>query len=273
MELIGKEVPAPTAGCPLDDPMLDHVVNGIAWDAIADAQEDAETAPRPTRDRFNWMQFRGQGPGEELFGPLDGRLVLELGCGAGDALAFLASRGSVGVGVDASERQIQRALSRWSGPLSGRVRFLHGDAADVLTSLPEGHFDVSYSVFGAIGYADPSRLLPVVHRVLGPRGRLLFAVRHPLWPYPSEEPLDSRDARSAAGRRVVGLQLTAAGPSTVVRYCFPVEKWWSLCREAGFDVDEVRELRVPRASLARWYCGRELEAMSHAAERFPCTPL
>jgi SAM-dependent methyltransferase len=256
-----------------DDPLQDHIINGTAWNAVADAQERVETTARPERDRFNWMQFRGCGPGEELFGPLGGRSVLEVGCGGGDALAFLASRGAIGTGIDASERQVVRARSRWSGPLDGRVRFLQGNATAVLASLPAGGTDLAYSVFGAIGYADPRILLPSVHRVLHVRGRLLFTVRHPLWPYPPEEPLDLLDACSQSGRRLVKLELTAGSRSTVVRYCFSVEGWTSLCQEAGFEVDDVRELYVPPSMLDRWYTGGELEAMSETARRFPCTLL
>jgi SAM-dependent methyltransferase len=219
------------------------------------------------------MQFRGQGPGEELFGPLLGRSALELGCGGGDALAFLAGRGAVGTGVDASRRQVRRARSRWAHQNAGRLRFLHGDASTVLETLPAGSIDIAYSVFGAVGYADPRRLLPAGHRVLRVGGRLLFAVRHPLWPHPPEEPLDPGKASPAPGRRVVSLPLTAGGRSTVVRYCYSTDGWTSVCREAGFEIDEVREMSVPAASLGRWYDGTELEAISESARRFPCTLL
>jgi SAM-dependent methyltransferase len=143
----------------------------------------------------------------------------------------------------------------------------------VLETLPAASIDIAYSVFGAIGYADPRSLLPAVYRVLRIRGRLLFAVRHPLWPHPPEEPLDPRDGRSASGRRVVRLQLTAGGPSTVVRYCYSTDEWVSVCREAGLEVNDVHELSVAPSSLNHWYAGSELEVMSESARRFPCTLL
>jgi hypothetical protein len=72
---------------------------------------------------------------------------------------------------------------------------------------------------------------------------------------------------------VVILPLTAGDRSTVVRYCYSIDEWTSVCREGGFEVDEVRELSVPPASLSRWYSGDDLEAMSESAQRFPCTLL
>src|SRR5947209_3059811 len=63
------------------DDARDRLINAAAWDAVAESQERAETMPRPPRDRFNWTQFRGWGPGEELFGDLRGLRVLEVGCG------------------------------------------------------------------------------------------------------------------------------------------------------------------------------------------------
>ena len=59
----------------------------------------------------------------------------------------------------------------------------------------------------------------------------------------------------------------------MVRYCYSVDAWTSVCREGGFEVDEVRELSVPPASLSRWYSGDDLEAISESARRFPCTLL
>src|SRR5947209_7980593 len=117
------QVVAPRPGGRLDVGEEDHLVNCIAWDAVADAQGRAETVPRPPRERFNWMQFRGLGPGEELFGPLDRRSVLELGCGGGDALAYLVTRGADRLGVDVSDRQVHRARTRWTHQHAGRLRF------------------------------------------------------------------------------------------------------------------------------------------------------
>jgi SAM-dependent methyltransferase len=245
-------------------------VNGPAWDRVAEWLTQMEPAPRTPRECFNWTQFRGEGPGHELFGDVDDRAVLEVGCGGGDALAFLVERGAVGTGVDAAPGQVRRAASRWENQFpAGRIRFLSGDAAITVGTLPAGSFDVGYSVFGAIGHSDPRLLLPSLHRALRSGGRLLFAVRHPDWPHPVEEVLE--EAGPPICRRVVRLQLPSGASVTIVRYAFSIEGWLGICRDAGYHVDDVLEVSARPSRLTGWDGGPKLDAVAEAAGLHPCS--
>lgn len=77
------------------------------------------------------------------------------------------------VGVDASAVQRSVARDRWgrrrdSSCTWRTVGFLQG---------AEEPFDAVYSVYAAVWFPDPARLLPAVRERLRPGGRLVFSQR------------------------------------------------------------------------------------------------
>ena len=98
----------------------------------------------------------------------DGADVLELGCGGGGpATRSLAARHHV-VGVDISERQLERARR-----LVPSARYLRADATEV-TFEPES-FDAVVSLF-LLGHVPRAKQRPLLERIFGwlaPGGRLL----------------------------------------------------------------------------------------------------
>jgi SAM-dependent methyltransferase len=104
--------------------------------------------------------------------PLEGRDVLEVGCGRGGGAAFLFERHRPRslVGLDLAASAIERA-----GREQGRagLDFVQGDAE----ALPfaDACFDVVLNVESAHWYPDVPRFLREVHRVLRPGGCLLLA--------------------------------------------------------------------------------------------------
>lgn len=108
------------------------------WDAYAASafKEDAEPA-------FCWTQYAGHGPGPEVLGGPGS--VLEIGCGTGRALAYLAQRGVVTRGVDLSPVMVKKATAKWEGIGAEFV------CAEVLEHLREHveTYDAIYSIFGA----------------------------------------------------------------------------------------------------------------------------
>jgi SAM-dependent methyltransferase len=119
---------------------------------------------------FNWTQYPDHGPGLEVLDLRPGARVLDLDCGKGGNLAHVWAQGYHGVGVDTSALQIAHAKTRWAD-----LKVVHGDA---LAYLEEGdeQFDAMYSVFGALWFIDPDRMLPAVRRRL--RGTLAFSWSH-----------------------------------------------------------------------------------------------
>ncbi|MDA0632139.1 class I SAM-dependent methyltransferase [Nonomuraea sp. MCN248] len=138
-----------------------HYASGVSQDHPEDALKSA----------FGWTQYSGHGPGEELLG--DPATALELGSCRGHAVAALATKGIVATGVDLSPVQVERALSAW-GHLPD-AHFVQADVLDYLADLPGAQWDAIYSIFGAVWFTDPERLLPLVFERLAQGGKLVFS--------------------------------------------------------------------------------------------------
>ena len=149
--------------------------------------EDNEEAVRawdgPLFDRF--VRFReivttGLGAhGEaalDLFPPATGERVLDVGCGFGDTTQRIA--GLVGadgevVGVDAARQFIE--VARREADAAG-VRNVRFDVADVQVADVGGPYDLAFSRFGTMFFANPVVALRNVRRALAPGGRLVMVV-------------------------------------------------------------------------------------------------
>ncbi|MFJ9754988.1 class I SAM-dependent methyltransferase [Streptomyces sp. NPDC101149] len=147
----------------------------IAWDTYSRQRPGR----RPTNARgettwFNWTQYEDHGPGLELLAVSPGAHVLDLGCGKGGNAAHLAARGVRAVGIDVSPVQLRAARERW-GELPG-LDLRQAEAVAFLEGTGET-FDAVYSVYGALWFTDPDRLLLAVRERLRPGGRLVFSQR------------------------------------------------------------------------------------------------
>ena len=113
-----------------------------------------------------------------LLGPVAGRRVVEVGCGAAAGARWLATQGAQVVGLDLSAgmlRQARLAQDRSGVP----VALLQADAAHL--PLRDGTVDVAFTAFGAVPFVDDSAaVMREVHRILRPGGRWVFSVTHPM---------------------------------------------------------------------------------------------
>jgi SAM-dependent methyltransferase len=102
-----------------------------------------------------------------------GRMVLDVGCGAGVDLARFARGGAVVTGVDLAPSAIQLARANFEQQgLSGRFEVADGEALP----FPDDSFDMVFA-HGVVQYtANPQRLVQECRRVLKPGGRAVFQV-------------------------------------------------------------------------------------------------
>jgi SAM-dependent methyltransferase len=164
------------------------VVQGRLWGAAARDWADNEVMERP----FYEAVFRGAsvGPGTRL---------LDLGCGAGEALAMAIELGATAVGIDASEGLLTVARARAS-----RATFHAGE----LEELPfdDDTFDVVTS-FNAVQFAaDPVVALREARRVTRPGGLVGVVV------WGTEEQCETRAVLYALGRLLPPPPTGADGP-------------------------------------------------------------
>ncbi|MEE4453072.1 class I SAM-dependent methyltransferase [Novosphingobium resinovorum] len=105
--------------------------------------------------------------------PRPGERVLDVGCGAGASSVDLAARvGGEGrvLGLDISQALVERARIVAAG-VPG-TEFAVADAAEA--ALPEAAYDLLFSRFGLMFFADPVAALANLGKALRPGGRLVF---------------------------------------------------------------------------------------------------
>jgi SAM-dependent methyltransferase len=99
--------------------------------------------------------------------------VVDLGCGCGDTSLALATRvGPSGrvVGLDVSAPMLTRAKER--GARSPNLSFIEGDASS--EPLARSAFDLLFSRFGVMFFADAPRAFAHLRGALRPHGRMVF---------------------------------------------------------------------------------------------------
>ncbi|MEU3340416.1 class I SAM-dependent methyltransferase [Streptomyces sp. NPDC006668] len=192
------------------------------WDTFAESafKQDAE----PT---FCWTQYAGHGPGPELLG--GPRRVLEIGCGTGRALAFLAGQGVEAHGVDLSPVMVKKTSERWAD--TGAV-FHRGEVLDWLAECSD-RYDAVYSIFGAAWFTDPSRLFPLVHARLNPGGMFVFS-----------QPPAIPGAYGPQGMYKGGF---AGKAMFTYRYSYKPAVWERLLTRAGFSSAHAETIDAPKA--------------------------
>jgi SAM-dependent methyltransferase len=153
-------------------------------ETVASANEEAIEAWNGVLfDRF--VQFRdvilaalGKHGEEALrrYPPGKGDRVLDIGCGFGDTtqrLAELAGPEGRAVGFDAAERFIETAREEAKQAGAANASFVVGDLE--VTTFDE-QFDLAFSRFGTMFFANPVAALRNVRRALKPGGRLCMVV-------------------------------------------------------------------------------------------------
>ena len=99
-----------------------------------------------------------------------GERVADIGCGCGETAVRLAAIAAEVVGVDVSAPMLDRARERAAG--LANVRFVEADAASYAF---QPQFDLVFSHFGVMFFADPASAFANLHRALVPDGRIAFA--------------------------------------------------------------------------------------------------
>jgi SAM-dependent methyltransferase len=155
------------------EPNIALATNRAGWNQVAPLFHGGTALPEygplaPTEDTLR------------LLDPVPAARVLELGCGSGHSLLYLAERGALELcGVDLSPVQIAFAQETLRS-FAPRVRLIESPM-EVDSGLPRNHFDLVLSVYGLGWTTDLRATMSLVSEYLRPDGCLLVSGEHPVY--------------------------------------------------------------------------------------------
>lgn len=179
---------------------------------------------------------------------LEGKDVVELGCGTGYVSAWMARRGARPVGIDNSPAQLESA--RGFQQEFGIDFPLHlGNAEE--TPFASERFDFAISEYGAAIWCDPYRWIPEAARILRPGGRLHFLGNSTLLMLAS--PTDDEDApvTERLERPLFGMHRFAWSNGSA-EFHLPHGEMLRLLRGSGFEVEDLIEVQIPADATTRY---------------------
>jgi SAM-dependent methyltransferase len=177
---------------------------------------------------------------------LDGKDVVELGCGTAYVSAWLARRGARPVGIDNSPAQLETARA-FQKEFGLEFPLHHGNAE--ATPFESGSFDGAISEYGAALWADPYAWIPEAARLLKPGGWLVFLTNAAL----VQLTIPDLEADGPAGttllRPYFGMHRTTWPDDTSVEFHLPHGEWIRVLRSAGFEIERLVEIQAPAGAV------------------------
>ncbi len=158
-----------------------------------------------------------------LVGQVEGKRVLDLGCGTGRYCALLANLGATVIGIDPSSEMLEQA-KRQITPLC-HFELRHGMIDKI--RFPDEHFDL---VLSALTFSHLPELEPILAecaRVLKRDGIMIISDIHPYWPVSGHGYTEFFDETGQEYR--------------IPEYPHLVEEYWTLFRKLGLRLEDIRE--------------------------------
>ena len=232
------------------EPDVALAVNRAGWNRVAPMFHGGTALP----------EYGPLAPTEDTLGLLDARpdlRALELGCGSGHSLRYLAERGAQELwGVDLSPVQIVFAEETLR-PFAPRVRLIESPM-EVDPGIPANHFDLVFSIYGLGWTTDLAATMALVARYLRPGGCLVVSGEHPVYSclewngtqYIVAEPYFKEGPREHASWKGVPIVIQRCTLSTFVGQII----------QAGLQIEALVEtplnpaaVKEAHADPARWY--------------------
>lgn len=187
---------------------------------------------------------------QALIPDLDGRRVVDLGCGFGWASRWMRENGAASVlGVDLSENMLGRARIDTSDAM---IRYLRADLETL--NLPAASFDFAYSALTFHYIRDFNRLVNMIHRALTPGAGFVFTIEHPIFmaaahPHLIEDE-DGRRTWPVNRYAIEGERRTDWFAEGVIKHHRRIGTTLNTLIEAGFTIGAVDEF-APTANQVR----------------------
>ena len=148
-------------------------INRAGWNHVAPKFHGSTALP----------EYGPLAPTEDSLGLLDGVTgvrALELGCGSGHSLRYLAERGARDLwGVDLSSVQIGFA-EQTLRPFASRVHLIESPM-ELDSGVPRDYFDLVFSIYGLGWTTDLPGTMALVAAYLRPGGCFIVSGEHPVY--------------------------------------------------------------------------------------------
>lgn len=227
----------------------EHVAgNREAWDGMAaeyvTAGERNWADDEPTWGIFSVPEAQLHLLPDEL----EGKDVIELGCGTAYVSAWLAKRGANPVGIDNSPKQLETA-KRLQDTHGIHFPLLLGNAETV--PYPDASFDYAISEYGAAIWCDPYKWIPEAARLLRPGGELMFFGNSTLLMLSTSQDDEDAPVTTQLERPLFGMYRFRWSDNSTEFHISPGEMI-RLLRDSGFEVLDLVEIRPPDGSTTTY---------------------
>ena len=225
--------------------------NRAGWDAQSDEYQAAHSAELVGDNALAWGIWRIPEADLRVLGDVQGKDILELGCGQGEWSLALARKGARVVGLDNSAARLSYARRYQEGQ---GVRFPLVHASADMAPLADESFDIVFCDYGAMTFLPPDRSVPEVARLLRPGGLLAFTTTHPFlwccWPAGADE----------ARPELVADYFTIDFDEDdgIVDFNAPLGRWIRIFVGSGFVIEDMIEVQPPEGASSS-FGGRPLE--------------
>jgi SAM-dependent methyltransferase len=220
------------------------------WDADADDYHAEHGEFLGVAD-FVWAPENLREANARLLGDVDGRRVLEVGCGSAMCSRWLAGRGALPVAFDLSAGMLAHARAG-AAQTGVAVPLVQADAQHL--PFRDASFDLVFTAFGAIAFvADSARVMREVARVLRPGGRWVFATTHPTrWSFPDDPGPAGLTATMPYWDRTPYVEVGADGRPTYVEHHRTLSDRVREIAAAGFRLIDIVEPEWPAGHTQEW---------------------
>lgn len=227
-----------------EESLSDHAAeNRRSWNTDSDTYQADHGPQLAASGGMAWGVWQIPEATLAVFGDVEGRDILELGCGAAQWSIALAKAGAHPIGLDLSERQLEHArrLMQEAG-----VDFPLIHASGEAVPLPDESLDIVFCDYGAMTFADPYVTVAEAARLLRPGGLLAFCGATPIiqmcYPDDSDHPED----------RLLGdyFGMWSLPYDGYVDFMLPYGAWIRLFRSHGFVIEDLIELRPGPAATS-----------------------
>jgi ubiquinone/menaquinone biosynthesis C-methylase UbiE len=224
-------------------------VNREGWTRANAEYTDARAHDAWAQEEITWGGWRIPESEVEILPDVEGKDVVELGCGTAYFGAWLKRAGARRVvGVDVTPAQLETA-HRMNEEFGLGLELVEANAEE--TGLPDASFDLAVSEYGASIWCDPALWIPEAARLLRPRGELLFLRGSTLQTLcmPDEGQVGEKLVRPQAG--LYKLEWTDEDPG--VEFHPGIGELHHILRDSGFELLELIELCAPEDAVDHVY--------------------